>query len=75
MIPQLIGAHLKQVRKAHGLSQVAACEFIGVTQSALSRIEAGKQQLLASQWLTFIFNIGAKNDLAAVVKRGMRGKS
>lgn len=72
MISQIIGAHFKRVREECGLTQSQAAGLIGLDQPALSRVEAGKQNLLAVQWLAFIFHVGVEDDLSEVVRQAVR---
>lgn len=52
-IAMRIGKLLQATRKHLGLNQAVVAPILGLDQSALSRIESGKQHLTASQWLTF----------------------
>lgn len=48
-----IGQILQATRKHLGLNQTAVAPLLGLDQSALSRVESGKQMLTATQWFTF----------------------
>ena len=48
-----IGTHLKEIRKEEKLTQNEVAKAIGLEQSALSRVECGKQPLTAAQWVLF----------------------
>lgn len=48
-----IGAFVQATRKANGWKQTEIAKRLGLDQSALSRVENGKQSLTAAQWVTF----------------------
>lgn len=52
-IARSIGQFIKRTRKKAKVQQTALGELIGLDQSAVSRMEAGKQQLTAVQWFIF----------------------
>lgn len=43
---------IKALRKYYGSTQVEFSDFLGVSQGALSKIEAGKLEISALQWIT-----------------------
>jgi len=49
-----MGRILKAVRKYYGINQIPMSKQIGITQATLSRIEAGKLELSAHQWIDFV---------------------
>jgi transcriptional regulator with XRE-family HTH domain len=57
-----IGKLLQASRKHLGLNQTAVAPQLGLDQSALSRVESGKQMLTASQWFTFCNLAGISPD-------------
>lgn len=59
---QKIGSLLQGTRKHLGLNQTAVAPQLGLDQSALSRVESGKQMLTASQWFTFCNLAGISAD-------------
>ena len=48
-----IGNILRVTRKHLGVNQTAVAPRLGLDQSALSRVESGKQMLTATQWMIF----------------------
>ena len=59
---QRIGQLLQATRKHLGLDQTAVAPQLGLDQSALSRVESGKQMLTATQWFTFCNLAGISPD-------------
>jgi transcriptional regulator with XRE-family HTH domain len=59
---QRIGQILQATRKHLGLNQTAVAPQLGLDQSALSRVESGKQMLTATQWFTFCSLSGISPD-------------
>ena len=59
---QRIGQLLQATRKHLGLNQTAVAPQLGLDQSALSRVESGKQMLTATQWFTFCSLAGISPD-------------
>ncbi|MGK5083215.1 helix-turn-helix transcriptional regulator [Bdellovibrionota bacterium FG-1] len=57
-----IGKLLQATRKHLGFNQTEVAPTLGLDQSALSRIESGKQFLTASQWFTFCQSSGISPD-------------
>lgn len=57
-----IGKLLQATRKHLGLNQTAIAPQLGLDQSALSRVESGKQMLTATQWFTFCKIAGISPD-------------
>jgi transcriptional regulator with XRE-family HTH domain len=57
-----IGKLLQATRKHLGLNQTAVAPQLGLDQSALSRVESGKQMLTATQWFTFCSLAGISPD-------------
>lgn len=62
MLIQRIGQILQATRKHLGLNQTAVAPQLGLDQSALSRVESGKQMLTATQWFTFCNLAGISPD-------------
>lgn len=62
MLIQKIGQILQATRKHLGLNQTAVAPQLGLDQSALSRVESGKQMLTATQWFTFCGLAGISPD-------------
>ena len=48
----LLGQWSRAMRELHGYSQEEWADMLHINQSALSRIEAGNQNLLTTQYLT-----------------------
>lgn len=59
-----IGEILRVTRKHIGLNQTAVAPQLGLDQSALSRVESGKQMLTASQWIAFCHLAGISPESA-----------
>jgi transcriptional regulator with XRE-family HTH domain len=57
-----IGKLLQAARKHLGMNQTAVAPQLGLDQSALSRVESGKQMLTATQWFTFCNLAGISPD-------------
>jgi transcriptional regulator with XRE-family HTH domain len=57
-----IGKLLQATRKHLGMNQTALAPQLGLDQSALSRVESGKQMLTAHQWFTFCNIAGISPD-------------
>ncbi len=51
---QIIGFHISEWRREAGLSQDALAQSIGMQQTAISKIEAGKQSLTVEQLLSIL---------------------
>lgn len=62
MVIERIGRILQATRKHLGLNQTAVAPQLGLDQSALSRVESGKQMLTATQWFTFCGLAGISPD-------------
>ena len=57
-----IGKLLQATRKHLGLNQTAIAPQLGLDQSAMSRVESGKQILTATQWFNFCKIAGISPD-------------
>jgi transcriptional regulator with XRE-family HTH domain len=57
-----LGLLLQATRKHLGMNQTALAPQLGLDQSALSRVESGKQMLTAVQWFTFCEIAGMSPD-------------
>ena len=55
----LMGALLREVRRTIGLSQEKMASAMSITQSQLSRMEAGSRRILAAELLMAINESGA----------------
>lgn len=66
-IDEVIGGIVRKERDQARLSQMDLCATLGIDQSALSRIESGKQQLTASQWVLFCEVVHLEDYLAREV--------
>jgi transcriptional regulator with XRE-family HTH domain len=62
IVIERIGRILQATRKHLGLNQTAVAPQLGLDQSALSRVESGKQMLTATQWFTFCGLAGISPD-------------
>jgi transcriptional regulator with XRE-family HTH domain len=62
MVIERIGRILQATRKHLGMNQTAVAPQLGLDQSALSRVESGKQMLTATQWFTFCGLAGISPD-------------
>jgi len=51
---------LRTVRKAEKLSQTEMAKLLKLDQSALSRVESGKQNLSVETWIRFRLQFGVK---------------
>lgn len=71
---QAVGARVTKYRKRKGLSQEDLAEAIGVSRSAMSRIEKGQQELTISrtQELAFALGVAASNIMSLTGKEGLR---
>ncbi len=67
----VIGEIVRDIRKHRNLNQTEVCKAIGLDQSALSRVESGKQQLTAAQWVLFCRKLRIKADLITMVNQEM----
>lgn len=56
-----IGAFLRKMREGAECNQTELAPLLGLDQSALSRVESGKQQLTASQLVTFCHALGLES--------------
>lgn len=56
-----IGAFLRKMRTLNQWNQTELAPLMGLDQSALSRVESGKQQLTASQLVTFCHALGLES--------------
>lgn len=67
----LIGRVIERDRRRRGYNQTALAPMIGLDQSALSRVESGKQQLTATQWfeLCRIFDYDPGKDRFEIIRR------
>jgi transcriptional regulator with XRE-family HTH domain len=57
-----IGQLIQATRKHLGMNQTALAPQLGLDQSALSRVESGKQMLTAAQWFMFAGITGISPD-------------
>lgn len=73
LIDHVIGAQIKDLRKKHGLNQVQFCKHIGLDQSALSRVESGRQQLTAAQWVCTSMLLGVPERMLGDLAREALG--
>lgn len=48
------GRILRAIRKYYGINQVPFSELLGISQATLSRVEAGKLELSAHQWVGIV---------------------
>lgn len=71
-IDTLIGREVRRHRKSAKVRQTALAPILGLDQSALSRVESGKQTLTAAQWVLFCHHMSIPNQLASTVRRKMR---
>lgn len=65
----VIGAEVRRLRKESGLGQVEFAVELGLDQSALSRIESGKQVLTAPQWVLLCKRLDVIGDYLTAVTR------
>jgi transcriptional regulator with XRE-family HTH domain len=56
-----IGAFLRKMREEAEYNQTELAPLLGLDQSALSRVESGKQQLTAGQLVTFCHAVGLES--------------
>lgn len=71
-INQVIGERIKIQRCKRGINQTQLAPVLGLDQSALSRVESGRQQLTAAQWVLLNLSIGVKHDrLSQMVRRSL----
>jgi DNA-binding transcriptional regulator YiaG len=67
-INERIGQEVRALRKASGLKQAEFCQILGLDQSALSRVENGKQALQTAQWVALCVHFSKPNALAPVIR-------
>lgn len=61
-----IGEMVRAARRHRGMNQVLVAPKLGLDQSALSRVESGKQMLTASQWFAFCELVGISLESPAL---------
>lgn len=67
-----MGKHLRQLRKALGLTQLQVAQRYGVTQSAISKLESGERSLLFYELFEYSHALGIDSDeFFASVKRAL----
>ena len=62
-LSQRIGREVKRIRKKSGMNQTELAPLLGLDQSALSRVENGKQVLTVGQWVTLCLLTKTKDSL------------
>lgn len=58
----IIGGIVRDIRKERKIQQTVLCKALGLDQSALSRVENGRQVLTAAQWVLFCRTMGVMGD-------------
>lgn len=63
-----IGEIVKSIRLDHGINQTELSHHLGLDQSAMSRVESGKQILTATQWVQLCLHVQRHDTLTLRVK-------
>lgn len=59
---QLIGYHIREARKARGLTQEECCAMLGVGRGQLANVELGRSFLSAESLVHAIVNLNLRLD-------------
>lgn len=73
-VVKLIGRLVCKDRKRCGMNQTELAPLLGIDQSALSRVESGKQALTAVQWFELSQAVGRDSNRLKLISRYLRMK-
>lgn len=68
----IIGTHLRQLRKASGLTQKQVAERFNVPQSFVSKLEAGKRKITLYEMILYVQALDADpNEFVTAIGKSM----